>query len=293
MSAEIDHINLIQRMEISHEARIIRTLQELEDQIFALAIQAPQDNGKLFDLTYAISSRQAIQQAITQTYLTEADAIIREYPQAVEAVRQMFQSFGSAFSVSPQIISSLQRISFQGFEDIAVTFQDELSNSLYQNTLVGRPAIDAIKELRQSINGVYIQSDEDEIRRLVNIANSQTAESEEAVRKLHQIYASDRTGQNMRKYATQMVTDSLRQFDATVVVTAGNEGGTEKWIYYGSLKDNSRQHCIDHFRKVMTEDEIRQIWSSKNWKGKAQGDPFIVRGGYNCRHHFRPYFEDA
>jgi len=28
--------------------------------------------------------------------------------------------------------------------------------------------------------------------------------------------------------------------------------------------------------------------TSQTWQGKAQGDPFVVRGGYNCRHHWQP-----
>jgi len=32
-------------------------------------------------------------------------------------------------------------------------------------------------------------------------------------------------------------------------------------------------------------------------QGKATGDPFIVRGGYNCRHHWQPvdpeWFNDS
>ena len=36
----------------------------------------------------------------------------------------------------------------------------------------------------------------------------------------------------------------------------------------------------------MTEDEIREEWANNSWAGKSSGDPFIVRGGYNCRHHW-------
>jgi hypothetical protein len=39
---------------------------------------------------------------------------------------------------------------------------------------------------------------------------------------------------------------------------------------------------------VLTEEEIRDIWANETWAGKAQGDPFVVRGGYNCRHSFQP-----
>ena len=37
-----------------------------------------------------------------------------------------------------------------------------------------------------------------------------------------------------------------------------------------------------------TEKEIRNLWNTRSWNGKANGDPFIVRGGYRCRHTWLP-----
>jgi len=34
-------------------------------------------------------------------------------------------------------------------------------------------------------------------------------------------------------------------------------------------------------------DEIYDIWNS-SWPGKEPGDPFVVRGGYNCQHFWVP-----
>ena len=36
---------------------------------------------------------------------------------------------------------------------------------------------------------------------------------------------------------------------------------------------------------LFTKDEVRKLWQ-RSWKGKQPGDPFIVRGGYNCRHQW-------
>ena len=87
-----------------------------------------------------------------------------------------------------------------------------------------------------------------------------------------------------------MVHDSLMQFDASINVAAGKEVGATEWKYYGSIIQDSRDWCIKHAGKKFTEDEIRELWSGNEWQGKAPGDPFIVRGGYNCRHHWRPVF---
>jgi hypothetical protein len=180
-------------------------------------------------------------------------------------------------------------VSFQGFQDIASTFADELANELYQNTIAGRPIDESVRNVRQKINGVFMESDKDEVNRLVALAKEG---SEEAVEALHRVYAADRTGNNMRRYASQMVHDSVMQFDASLNVAAGKEIGAEKWKYYGSVIRDSRDWCKKHAGKSYTEDEIRDMWASSSWTGKAAGDPFIVRGGYNCRHHWRPVFDD-
>ena len=95
----------------------------------------------------------------------------------------------------------------------------------------------------------------------------------------------------MRRYASQMVHDSLMQFDAGINVAAGKEVGATEWKYYGSVIQDSRPWCVKHAGKRFTEDEIREMWANNEWQGKAPGDPFIVRGGYNCRHHWRPVFD--
>lgn len=95
----------------------------------------------------------------------------------------------------------------------------------------------------------------------------------------------------MRKYATQMAQDSVMQFDASINVAAGKEVGAERWKYYGSVIRDSREWCKEHAGKTFSEDEIRDLWANNAWQGKAPGDPFIVRGGYNCRHHWRPVFD--
>ena len=126
---------------------------------------------------------------------------------------------------------------------------------------------------------------------MVDIANAGGPDADDAIKKLKEFYASDKLGNNMRRYASQQVHDSLMQFDASLVIQAGKEAGADKWKYYGSVIRDSRPFCKEHAGKVYTEAEIRDIWQG-DWAGKAPGDPFIVRGGYNCRHHWRPVYSE-
>lgn len=292
MAADLDHARIVDALGNTHEQRMLRILQQLEDRLGAYMVNAPTQDGKLFDLAWSIQARADIERIMRETYLVEADGIVRDYDQVLESLGEMFQEYESFVGVPDEVITNLKRISFQGFQDIAVTFSEELANELYQNTLTGRSIDESIRNIRQKINGVYIQSDQAEVQRLVNIANNAEGEAaEEAVRQLHQIYASDRTGRNMRRYASQMVHDTLMQFDASINVAAGKEIGADQWKYYGSVIQDSRPWCVRHAGKTYTEEQLRELWANNEWQGKAPGDPFIVRGGYNCRHHWRPVFD--
>lgn len=289
MAADIDHAAIVEALTTRHEKRLYDILQELEQRIASLAMSAPTQDGQLFDLKWSLDARAQIEQIMRETYLQEVDSQIREYQQVVDSMTEMLNEYGEFTGLDANIIANLQRVAFYGFQDIASTFANELADELYHNAITGRPLEDSVRNLRQKINGVYIASDQVEIERLVELAEQG---DEEAVRQLHKVYAADRTGRNMRRYARQMVVDSLMQFDASINVVAGREIGAEKWKYYGTRVEDSRPFCVRHAGAVWTEEEIRERWASEDWQGKADGDPFIVRGGYSCRHHFRPWFEE-
>lgn len=288
MAADIDHAKIVQALTESHEKRLLNILKQLEEQVASLVMSAPTDQKKLFDLKWAIDARADLERIMRETYLTEVDSQVRDYDQIVASMGDMLNEYTEFTGLDPDVIAQLKRVSFQGFEDIASTFSNDLAEELYQSTLTGRDMAESVRNMRQKINGVYIASDDAEIERLVEMAQ---AGDESAVRELHQKYAADRAGNNMRRYARQMVFDSAMQFDASINVAAGKDIGADRWKYYGSVITDTRPWCAKHAGKVLSEDYIRTEWPKNNWKGKADGDPFIVRGGYNCRHHFRPAFD--
>lgn len=290
MSAESDYAELLDKLADKHQERLQEALFVLEDRIAQLMSEAPTEGGSLFDLEWAIAARPEIRAAMEEVYLSEVDSIIREYVGVADDTAAMLTTYGNFTRLDRATISQLQRLSFQGFEAVANEFIDTIASEVYQSTLTGRAFSDSVKSIRQSINGVYIASDEVEAQRLVDIAqNGTAAESAAAIQQLQTKYARDRVGNNLRKYSTVYAQDSLMQFSASANVAIGKESGADKWKYYGSVIRDSREFCKEHAGKTYTEEEIRDIWQGE-WKGKSAGDPFIVRGGYNCRHHFRPVF---
>ena len=295
--ADIDHAKIVEKLGNSHEQRMLGILKQLEDRIAADIMKAPTDDGKMSDINFAIKARAGIRQAFNETYSTEVDSMIREYTQVAESMGDMWAEYDAVFDVPPEVISELQSQTFQGFQDIGSTFANEIADEVYQNTLTGRKLEDSVRNIRQKINGIYMTSDKAEVNRLVAIAQAGGEDADEAVEVLHRVYATDRAGRNMRRYAKQIVHDSLAQFDAKLAIAGGKEIETEKWTYFGSLVEDSRDICVrlmvgDLSGKSYTEEQINKIWESNAWSGKAEGDPLVVRGGYNCRHLWRPAFED-
>ena len=172
MAFDTEHAQILEKLGDLHEKRMIDALAALEDKIAGLLGSAPLKDGKLFDLEWAIAARRDILKVMTEEYLNTANKNVTDYKKAAESATKMISRYTDFVGLSPETINSLQRVSFQGFEDIAGTFLNELSNEVYQNTLTGRPIDESIKAVRQKINGVYAQSDQAEVARLVNIANA-------------------------------------------------------------------------------------------------------------------------
>lgn len=84
---------------------------------------------------------------------------------------------------------------------------------------------------------------------------------------------------------------SVRSFDGALTVIRGR-GILKRYRYVGGVVAESRDFCRTHNDRVYTEAEIRRIWSTRTWGGKRPGDPFVVRGGYNCRHMFVPVSDE-
>jgi len=133
---------------------------------------------------------------------------------------------------------------------------------------------------------------------LVQILHSDNAtiqaKVDKSVQTLQSKFARDRAGENMKRYAGQILNDSLRDFDATLNLNKSQDAGLTYVKYYGDVIPTTREICRNVINGVynkrqgglFTIDEVNALWNSRSWKGKKSGNPLIVRGGYNCRHQW-------
>ena len=303
-------IKQIELAEAKYYKTLTSTLDRIEREVVSLANRdLPTQDGKLIELQAAIAIRPKIKQIIDEEYLPFADQVVREgFNKQAKRIEKAFKRIGN-IPVEFQeltkgdlaLVQNLKQQYYTQFKDVSNTFTRRLSEKVYQNTLVGSEFTVLEKELRQTINGIYASSDDAEANRLVKfIENNKYKKSmqsrvDKAVQTLQTKFARDRAGENMKRYAGQILNDSLRDFDATLNFNKSKDAGLTFVKYYGDVIPTTRQICRNIVNGVIkskrrdglfTIDEVRRIWSSRSWSGKKAGDPLVVRGGYNCRHQW-------
>jgi hypothetical protein len=302
-------IKQIELAEAKYYKELTKALGRIEKEVTALAGRdLPTQDGKLIELQSAIAIRPKIKAIIEKEYLPFADRVVREgFNKQAKRIEKAFKRIGNipvAFQELTKgdlaLVQNLKQQYFTQFKDVSNTFTRRLSEKVYQNTLVGSPLSDLDKELRQTINGIYSSSDDLEANKLVEFIDdnkfkkSMQSRVDKAVQTLQTKFARDRAGENMKRYAGQILNDSLRDFDATLNFNKSNDAGLTFVKYYGDVIPTTRQICRSLINGVynkrpnglFTIDEVKNLWSSSSWSGKKSGNPLVVRGGYNCRHQW-------
>ena len=290
----------VNNLESQHQKLLIDTLQNLEKEVVRLVSELPIQEGALFNTRLAIEIRPKLQKAIEDLYLTKVQTFINDYDKIAGTIVATYgklpipNEFKQITEADLTTIQQLKKIAFSQFQNLATEFSNTLAQEVYQSTLVGKPFADVLETVRAKINGIYQQADTRKQKELVDFVQAQriagktnTEDFKTAVDELKQSYGSTVTGANLAVYSSQIVQDALMGFDGQFAKYRADELGLTSYVYFGSIIRDSRDFCVEHANKIFTEEEARQLWQN-DWQGKSGSDPFIDRGGYNCRHHWQP-----
>ena len=314
-------IKQIELAEAQYYKSLVTTLDKIERDVIRLAdvdLKRTPD-GKLIELQAAIAIRPKIKAILDREYLAWSDTVVREgFNKQAKRVEKSFKGilerarkknritakdlavFSELTKGDLALVQNLKQQYFTQFKDVSNTFTRRLSEKIYQNTLVGNDFAELEKELRQTINGIYASSDDAEANKLIDFVNenkfkaSKQSQVDKAIQTLQSKFARDRAGENMKRYAGQILNDSLRDFDATLNFNKANDAGLTYVKYYGDVIPTTRDICRNVVNGVydrrkgglFTIDEVKNLWASRSWSGKKSGNPLVVRGGYNCRHQW-------
>ena len=313
-------IRSIEIAEAEYYETLIRTLDKIETDVVNLVNKnlPKSDDFKLFNLRSAIAVQPLIRQTLEKEYLRWSDTVVRDgFNKQAKRIERAFREVGNIPVRFQQLtesdltlIQNLKRQTYTQFKDVSNTFTRRLSEKIYQYTLIGSDPVELEEELRRTINGIYASAKDSEVNELVKSIkrdevrlrklDKRTVQGkalknklDKNIQTLQSKFARDRAGENMKRYAGQILNDSLREFDATLNLAKSNDAGLTHAVYQGSNIPTTRDFCrlvrSGAYDKrnggLFTIDEVRKLWR-RNWKGKKPGDPFIVRGGYNCRHQW-------
>lgn len=286
----------IDNLEAQHQELLFKTLRRLEQEVVNIASELPTKTGELYSTRLAIEIRPRLQQAIEEFYLKPVQTFIKDYDKIAGVIVATYgklpipPEFKNITQADLVTIQQLKQLAFTNFQNLGNELANTLAGEVYQSTLVGRSFNDMVQTIREKINGIYQFSDNKKAQQLVEyIANNPDgAEVETAIDELKQVYGRTSAGDSFVKYASLLVTDSIMGFDGQLAKFRADELGLTSYLYYGSIIKDSRDFCRKHAGKVYTEEQIKEIWANDTAQGRDQGSPFIVRGGYNCRHSWQP-----
>ena len=290
----------VTNLEAQHQKLLNDTLKTLETRVIQSVSELPIQDGVLFNTRLAIEIRPKLQQAIEELYLARVQTLINDYDKIAGTIVATYGNlpipieFKQITEADLVTIQQLKKIAFSQFQNLATEFTNTLAQEVFQSTLVGKPFAEVVQTIRDKINGIYQQADTVKQQQLVDFIQKQkiagktnTEDFKTAVDELKQTYGSTVTGANLAVYSGQIVQDALMGFDGQFAKFRADELGLTHYVYYGTIIRDSRDFCVEHVNKVFTEEEARQLWQQE-WQGKSGSDPFLDRGGYNCRHHWQP-----
>ena len=309
-------IRQIELAEAQYYEQLIKVLDKIEKDITSLVGQKlnTQDGKLLREAKFSLVLQPQIKAILEKEYLAWSDKVVREgFNKQAKRVERAFKKIGRIPKQFQELtkgdlalIRNLKQQYFTQFKDVSNTFTRTLQSKIYQNVLLGNDFAILEQELRQSINGIYASAKDPQIQKLVNRIKKDEVRLkklkrrstkakvlkktiDKSVQTLQTKFASDRAGENMKRYAGQILNDSLREFDATLSANKAFEAELTHFKYYGNVIPTTRRHCSSLVKrdKLFTIDEVKRLGRA-NWTGKKPGDQLIVRGGYNCRHQWSP-----
>jgi hypothetical protein len=286
----------LDNLEAQHQELLFKTIQRLEREVVSIASELPTRTGELYSTRLAIEIKPKLQQAIEELYLKPVQTFIKDYDNIAGVIVATYGKlpipveFKSITEADLVVIQQLKRLAFTNFQNLGNELANTLAGEVYQSTLVGRSFNNMVETIREKINGIYQFSDNKKAQQLVEYIsnNPDGSQVDTAIDELKQTYGRTTEGDSFVKYASLLVTDSIMGFDGQLAKFRADELGLSSYLYYGSIIKDSRNFCRLHTGKVYTEEQINEIWANDTAQGRDQGSPFIVRGGYNCRHSWQP-----
>tara|TARA_R100000951_G_C2648774_1_gene183612 strand:- start:1091 stop:1966 length:876 start_codon:yes stop_codon:yes gene_type:complete len=194
-----------------------------------------------------------------------------------------------------RVASELKAQAYQSIDESVKTGRENVNSEIVIGAIAGMGIQSIAQNSRHAISGLFIQVDDVEttllqkkVIRLRKATNRKEDDIAKAFTALKKKFAGVNVGSSLQNTVKAGMHDKVMEFDAVFIKHRAEQAGLTKFKYTGSIIAGSRDFCIRNVGRTFTKAEAQSKWSKESWTGKKSGDPFVVRGGHNCRHFWVP-----
>ena len=195
--------------------------------------------------------------------------------------------------------NTLMNVSEDQLSTAMTSGAEDVVKTVVLGTVAGVGTQVLVNQVRGRISGIHMDSNDPTVRkaqrklRKMMKKGGYTAAEYAAVQSLikRKLPGNVNTAASVGTRMGTVVDSVVQTFNSTFAKARAKRNNIETFEYVGPLGPTSRPFCQGMVGSIMEEEEINGIWDSESWTGKEPGDPFVVAGGYKCRHYWNPVEE--
>ncbi len=230
----------------------------------------------------------------------EQSQTVKDAAQPLTTISEDFmtQSKTPAGPADFQSQSQLLDLSSEELSNVISSSGEDVVKTVVLGTVAGLGTATLVAQARGRISGVQMDSTDPDVRReqrnlrkLVKTGASAALVTQSTNKLRRMLPGSVNTAGSIAVKLTTTADNVVGSFNGTYAKAQASRNGVENFEYVGGVMATSRPFCVSMVGSIMNAEDIQNLWDGSSWAGKEPGDPFVVRGGYNCRHYWVPVEE--
>ena len=230
----------------------------------------------------------------------EQSQTVKDAAQPLTTISEDFmtQSKTPAGPADFQSQSQLLDLSSEELSNAISSSGEDVVKTVVLGTVAGLGTATIVAQARGRISGVQMDSTDPDVRReqrnlrkLVKGGASAALVTQSTNKLRRMLPGSVNTAGSIAVKLSTGVDNAVGSFNGTYAKAQATRNGVEEFEYVGGVMATSRPFCVSMVGSRMNAEDIQNLWDGSSWAGKEPGDPFVVRGGYNCRHYWVPVEE--
>jgi hypothetical protein len=230
----------------------------------------------------------------------EQSQTVKDAAQPLTTISEDFmtQSSTPAGPADFQSQSQLLDLSSEELSNAISSSGEDVVKTVVLGTVAGLGTATIVAQARGRISGVQMDSTDPNVRReqrnlrkLVKTGASAALVTQSTNKLRRMLPGSVNTAGSIAVKLTTTADNVVGSFNGTYAKAQATRNGVENFEYVGGVMATSRPFCVSMVGSIMNAEDIQNLWDGSSWAGKEPGDPFVVRGGYNCRHYWVPVEE--